>query len=124
MADMEIRRMEQEGTDETGVVAISGRMTIEHAGEIRSALLEVFASSDGVRLDLERVSEVDLTGLQLICAAHISSIRLKKRFNVNTTASEPLISFVQNAGFLRHIGCCMDISQTCVWTGGENQWQR
>ncbi len=123
MSDMEIR-MEQGGADKTGVVAISGRMTIEHAGEIRAALLEAFSRGDGVRLDLDGVSEVDLTGLQLICAAHISSIKRKMSFSVSTTASEPLISFVQNAGFLRHIGCSMDISQTCVWTGGENQWQR
>ncbi len=124
MEEIAITKTEREGRAGGETVTISGRMTIEHAGEIRSALLEAISGGDELHLDLAGVSEADLTGLQLICAAHSSSIRLNKRFAVNAGLSEPLKSIVRDAGFLRHIGCSIDISNTCVWAGGENQWQR
>ena len=119
-----MQNMNQTDTPGNGIVVINGEMTIENAGEIRKLLLEALTGAEELRLDLKNVTHADLTGLQLICAAHISSIKLGKRFIVNVSDSDPLKKVVQDAGFLRHIGCSVDIGKTCIWTGGDIQWER
>jgi len=124
MLDISIQQMITADAPETKVITINGNMTIQHADEIKKVLLEALAGNDRLQLELEGISEVDLTGLQLICAAHRSAIKLGKRFLVNFSVNEPIKTIVQDAGFIRHIGCSIDISKTCVWTGGENQWEK
>lgn len=124
MSDITIQQMIKADAPETKVITLNGKMTIQYAEEIKKVLQEVLAGNDRLQLDLEGVSEVDLTGLQLICAAHISAIRLKKQFIVNFSINELIKTIVQDAGFIRHIGCSIDISKTCVWAGGDNQWEK
>lgn len=50
------------------VLALPAEMTIYHAAEIRTALLEAVAGGT-VKLDLAHVGEFDSTGLQLLLAA-------------------------------------------------------
>jgi anti-anti-sigma regulatory factor len=116
--------MNRAETPGKGIVVINGELTIENAGEIRNILLHALTGEEELRLDLNNVTHADLTGLQLICAAHISSIKLGKRFVVNVSDSDPLKKVVRDAGFLRHIGCSVDIGKTCIWTGGDFQWER
>jgi anti-anti-sigma factor len=124
MSDITIQQMIKADAPETKVITLNGKMTIQYAEEIKKVLQEALANNDRLQLDLEGVSEVDLTGLQLICAAHISAIRLEKQFIVNFSVNEPIKTIVQDAGFIRHIGCSIDISKTCVWAGGDNQWEK
>jgi len=124
MSGFSIEQMNKEAVPGTKILDINGEMTIQNAEEIKNVLQEALACNDWLQLNLEGVTEVDLTGLQLICAAHMSSIKFGKRFTVNFSVNEPIKTIVQDAGFIRHIGCSIDISNTCVWTGGENQWEK
>ena len=102
-------------------IVINGEMTIQNAVEIRNALLDTFSEGNNLQLDMKGVTDVDLTGLQVICAAHISSIKIGKNFTLVINGNEPIMKIVHDAGFLRHTGCSLDLSNTCVWTGGEKQ---
>lgn len=122
MSDFSIQKKKQGNPPDSEVVVINGEITILNAVEIKSVLLDVFSGGNDLHLDMKGVTEVDLTGLQLICSAHIASIKLGRRFVVNLPVeSESLIKIVHDAGFIRHLGCTMDISKTCIWTGGEIQ---
>jgi len=99
-------------------VIVAGRMTIDRAAEIQQGLLAAFAGAEGVCLDVTQVTEVDLTGLQLICSSHRTSLRDRKSFLVNGCDSGVIRDAAQVAGFLRHVGCVQDMQKTCIWTGG------
>jgi anti-anti-sigma regulatory factor len=99
-------------------IGISGAMTIHHAGEIRTALLEALDEADEVRMEMARVTEIDLVGLQLLCSAHQSSVAINKRFSLGGCCDIYVKEIIDGSGFRRHIGCVQDVNQTCLWLGG------
>ena len=69
MSDFYIKQMNVADTPGVKLLVLGGAMTIQNAGEIRNALLEVFSEGNGVCLEMGTVTEADLAGLQLLCAA-------------------------------------------------------
>jgi len=124
MADFSIKQKNKTNAPGTKFVMIGGEMTIRNAGEIRNALLVAFSEGEGVCLEMGKVTEVDLAGLQLLCAAHRTSMKDKKHFSISGIDNEAFKCIIQDAGFLRHTGCADDVNKTCVWTGGEKKWQK
>ncbi|MBU4262377.1 MAG: STAS domain-containing protein [Proteobacteria bacterium] len=103
----------------TMVVSITGSMTIQYGAEIKSAFLEAMGSADTLLLDLSKVTEIDLVGLQFICSAHLTSIAGGKGFVVMKADNEVVAAAAYDAGFDRHVGCMQDRDHTCIWTGGD-----
>jgi anti-anti-sigma regulatory factor len=124
MSDFSIKQMNQADAPGTRTVVVSGEMTIQNAGEIRIALLEAFSQGERVCLDMGKVTVADLAGLQLLCTAHRTSMTDKKHFTVTGIDNEALRSVIRDAGFPRSTGCAEDVNKTCIWTGGEKQWQK
>lgn len=120
MAALEVSTTTSEVEPSAVVVSISGSMTVHHAGELKTALLSVLSSDEQICLDLQNVTEVDLTGLQLICATHRSSVQLNKRFCVNSGDNDIVKTASIEAGFQRHVGCAQDKDKTCLWVGGKD----
>lgn len=106
---------EQPGTRR---LMITGGMTIQHGPELKAALLQAMAGASGVILDLREVTEVDLSGLQHICAAHRLSIVQQLRFTVCREGNRAIEAVAAAAGFPRHTGCAHDTEHTCVWAAG------
>jgi anti-anti-sigma regulatory factor len=124
MSEFSIQTMNHADTSGIKNVVINGGMTIQNAGEIRNAMLEAFSTGEGLRLELGKITEIDLAGLQLLCAAHRTSMIEQKYFSIRGIENEAIKSVIRDAGFPRHIGCAQDINKTCIWTEGENQWQK
>ena len=124
MSDFSIQQMNQADALGTKIVVVNGEMTIQNAGEIRNVLLEAFSQGEGVCLEMGKVTEADLAGLQLLCAAHRTSMADKKHFSVSGIDNDAIRPVIRDAGFPRHTGCAEDIDKTCVWTGGEKQWEK
>lgn len=59
----------------SGILILSGELTIERSLAFRDALLEMFDRYQNVRLDLSGVTEVDLTFFQLLRAAVVTAQR-------------------------------------------------
>lgn len=95
-------------------VAISGPLTIQRIDEARSGLLQAFGLGKKVRLSLAAVTEVDVTGLQLLCSAHRTALARMLDFSLGS-GCEALTSTAGAAGMLRHIGCPRDPDGSCVW---------
>ncbi|MDA8164296.1 MAG: STAS domain-containing protein [Desulfobacteraceae bacterium] len=99
------------------ILTLGGSMTIQHGEEIKAALAQSLAAADEVLLlDLLAVTEIDLIGLQAICAAHRSSIEQGKRLSVVRSGNQAIEKIVPLAGFDRHTGCTVDTGRTCIWT--------
>ena len=115
MADFSLKQ--KKGKDGL-VLKVSGSLTIQHAAAMREAILEAFAKAESVTVDLESLEKIDLTGLQLLCAAHRTSIGQRKQLTVLGVTSDQVIDAAQLAGFFRHVGCSLDVERTCIWIGG------
>jgi len=106
------------GQPDSMILTMAGNMTIHFAGEIKESLLGAFNESSKLTCNLSGVSEIDLAGLQLLCAAHKSSCNAGKPFEVIGLNSEHMRKTVVEAGFARHIGCMKDENIRCLWVGG------
>jgi len=97
-------------------VEMHGKCTIEAAGRIRTLLMERLAEPGGVLLNLSDVDEVDLSFLQLLCAAHKSASNSGKTFGLEGALSEPLIRKAREAGFACRGECGPHLNEECLWT--------
>lgn len=116
MAETTIKR----GSDDAGGsrLTIRGPLTIAEAARFKDALLEALGAGDEVSLDIQEVTALDLSALQLICAAHGSAETAGKRFAVAPDASEVYRKVADEAGFQCHVGCQHN-RKSCIWTGGK-----
>ncbi len=112
MADFEVR---QTNGEDVRLVTFIGKMVISYAHEMKAAMVEAFARAREIRLDLGEVTEIDLTGMQLVCAAHRDSINMKKAFHIVGNPGEVFTALAADAGFPRH-GCMH--GEKCPWCGG------
>ncbi len=106
-----------EYSGDLGVLTLEGDLTIEQAVEIKKALITALGNTDRLIIDLEKVTNIDLTCLQLLCSAHRMSVRQNKRIMLSDKRSEAFGSSCQTAGFQRHTGCVLDTQETCLWKG-------
>jgi ABC-type transporter Mla MlaB component len=106
-------RFEQSGS--TGVLTFSGELTVEHVGEMRTALIQALTDVDCVEMDFSGVTEVDLFCLQLLCSVHRTSLRLNKRVNFIGSQPAKFRETLEEAGYSRVTGCGLDREHSCFW---------
>lgn len=104
---------------EAYVLKLKGNLTIERAHELKQALLEALRNNDRIAIDLEGITDVDLSCLQLLCSAHRTSLRLGKQLTLHGEQSEIFKMAVRDAGFPRILGCHEDPERGCLWIGGS-----
>jgi anti-anti-sigma regulatory factor len=118
MDDMTIERLEGEAQGKVGI-KVSGSVTIAQAAQFKVALQEALHGADELQVDLSGATGIDLTALQLLCAAHQSCEQAGKKFGV--VGGDGLFRGVAaEAGFVRHVGCARDNTGSCIWVGGDN----
>jgi ABC-type transporter Mla MlaB component len=97
-------------------VAISGPMTIANISELRNAMLKAFGLGKKVQLSVSGVTDLDVTGLQLLCSCHKTAIAKGLEFSVTEEGGGAVFSEVSYAaGMARQKGCDLDTSGTCIW---------
>ncbi len=99
-------------------VKLEGSLTVERAAELKSVLVESLSRMDRLHLVFENVTEVDISFLQLLCAAHHTAARKKKKLTLDGHRPELLRSAVAEAGFVRQEGCAIDVREICIWKEG------
>lgn len=96
-------------------VAVKGAMTIAQAVELREGLLQAFAEGKSVEILLTDVTEVDITGLQLMCSSHRTSLEKQLKLTITGGDADVFYKVAEQAGMLRHTGCSQDVTGTCLW---------
>jgi anti-anti-sigma factor len=105
--------LEQSGN--VAVLAVNGPVTVERACELKEILMKALHGAEHVVFDLEGVTEVDLSCLQILCSAHRTSARLNKRITISKVRPEVFCRVAECAGFERHTGCVQDTTKSCLW---------
>lgn len=111
---LEIR--EQVGAEGLKVLELVGEATVEHADQLREALLAGLRSQEKFELDCSHVERIDFFALQMICSAHRTAISWSKSLTLREEIPPVVKEAVQLIGFSRHIGCdlCPD-GVCCMW---------
>ncbi|OPY77465.1 MAG: STAS domain protein [Syntrophorhabdus sp. PtaU1.Bin058] len=99
----------------TTILNFYGKLTVQYASEILCALTENIQSSDNLVLDFGGVTDVDLSCLQLLCAAHRSAIRSNTQLSFDVRHNGILRETLNTAGFSEHQGCSLETGVSCPW---------
>jgi anti-anti-sigma regulatory factor len=99
-----------------GIIKLDGNLTVNHAEELRMLLIKALVDAGHVRVDFGSVTDVDLSCLQLLCSAHRSASRMKRRLSLSGGWPEPFRQAVEDAGYMRLTGCRLDNDHSCLWT--------
>ncbi len=105
---------------DAGTLLLEGDLTVQRAAELHAALRDSLSRAAHITLNFERVTGIDLSCLQLLCAAHRSAEKFSKRLTVAGTDSGVFRRAVGEAGYTRHDGCITDPLSSCLWTGGHD----
>lgn len=100
----------------TGVLLLEAELTVPHAADLRTALIKALLDADAISIAMKNVKDIDLSCLQLLCSAHRSAVRLKKRVAFTGPLPKIFKNLVDAAGFARATGCKLDCEKTCLWT--------
>lgn len=120
MSEITIERLQDPQVAGRQIVTVAGSATIGQAYAVREALLEALELTGDLLVDVSGLTGIDLTSLQLFCAAHQSAEKSGKKFQVIDKGNETFLKVVAEAGFQRHVGCACDTTSSCIWVGGEN----
>jgi ABC-type transporter Mla MlaB component len=110
-----------EQSDEGVVLSLDGECTIEHAAPLKDVLQQAMHMGSEILLQLRGVTAVDVSFLQLLCAAHRRSVELDKHLAMDPCWSESLKDLARNAGYYRKVGCHKDPTRECLWQGGYSE---
>ncbi len=95
-------------------ISASGSLTIESAGELHKVLRHELENSMSVSLDMGKVSDVDMAGLQLLCSAHKTARTWGKDMSIEK-AAKVLLDHVDRSGYIHHRGCPEEF-EPCLWS--------
>jgi anti-anti-sigma regulatory factor len=109
--------VEMTRSGETNVLKLKGNWTIERATELKRVLLEILNSCERIIIDLEELTELDLSTVQLFCSAHRTSLKLRKHLAFHEKKPETFKRMVRDVGFVRTLGCHKDSHKSCLWIG-------
>jgi len=92
-------KQNDDGSDAGTRLQIEGEMTLEHAAEIKQALLDLLAVSGALSVDCAKVDRVDLAGLQLLCSLVRSAVDQKRQLVVDVSSVPVIQQALADAGF-------------------------
>jgi anti-anti-sigma regulatory factor len=101
------------------VLSFDGPLTLNDAKKIREALLKSLENTDDLRVDLNKVTKVDLSCLQLFCSAHRTVVKSRKHLKVSHPLPKVFETLAREAGFIRHMGCEWNSEDGCLWLRQE-----
>lgn len=99
-----------------GRLAVDGGLTIDRVGVVREGLLQGFAQADQLVLDLSRAGEIDVAGLQLLCAADRFAAANGKML-LMAGAGDRFRELVHAVGFVRESSATVGRDTPAFWVG-------
>jgi anti-anti-sigma regulatory factor len=102
----------QHGT--SWALTIEGALTLPYINEIRDTLLGTMRQADDIVIDMHAVTDLDVSGLQVMCAAHKSAVSLGKRLAL-AGAPPGVTEAAGRAGYARRSSCINGAEDRCLW---------
>lgn len=111
--------LQKRGNENIDRLTLTGEITVTDARELKEVLLKAIESSNGLCVNVEGVTETDLSLLQLLCATHRASLRQGKRLILEGECPAALRQIITEAGYFRREGCIAEARKSCLWIKQE-----
>ncbi len=103
------------------IIVTSGEfLTIETAAEFSRIVCEALEASKNVAIEFDPAVEIDITGVQVLCAACKSAAQGGNEFSYRGPQPRALAEIIISSGAERNAVCKHNNNSTCVWFGGGN----
>jgi anti-anti-sigma factor len=100
-------------------VMLEGELTVANAAELKNLLLEALAAKgDHIEVNLEGVTGLDLSFMQMMCSAARTARNRNKELSLTGTKGGVLLQARKAAGYIRQLGCNYNPTTSCIWVGG------
>ena len=93
-----------------------GSCTLLEAKAIQHTLLEAIDQVDLLSLDLEDIEVVDVSFIQLLCAAHRECFLSAKEIYIEGKTGATMNTFLTTAGYSKQCGCINGAKKSCLWS--------
>lgn len=90
-----------EHSDEMCRICLEGEVTIAGAGEMKQILLDALASSKSLRIELDRVSELDVTAVQMLYALKRDATAAGVQFSLGGLLPEAISASLASSGLAK-----------------------
>lgn len=117
MFDFDFTASDAERPCRTGRLSLRGTATIDCCNELKAALLDALESSRELIVEVGELDEIDLSGLQLLCAAHKSAMQRDKLLSLRGERSPSFESRIEEGGFHCTLPstCLKSRGESCLW---------
>ncbi len=102
-----------------GTIRMQGAISIAGACAFRDAMLHIQDRWTSLIVNLEDVTAIDVSGLQILCSAHRTAVKLHKQMALTGHLVESVHKSASDAGYLKKRACAMSGEQACLWAGRE-----
>ncbi len=110
-----------EESDEKKILSINGELTIQNAADLKKILIESLEDTSHLTLNIENVTEIDMSCLQLLCSAHKTTINTDKGLSIHGSPSAIFQEALNVSGYQQFSGCELDKSDSCLWVDGNSK---
>lgn len=100
------------------VITSGDRLTIENAADFSRIIREALAVSHLVAIQFEPSVEIDITAVQILCAACKSASDNGRIFTYQGSRPQALADIITRCGAERCAVCKQNNDSTCIWFGG------
>lgn len=104
--------------DKSGVLVVAGEMTISHVSAVMVCLEQAICKVEQVTVDLSAMTEIDVAGVQLLCASHRYATSHGRQMLLRLGANEVFASFINSCGFSCVFICGQGSESACLRSPG------
>ncbi len=106
-----------------GYLSLVGNLTMAEVQETQKVLLEAIEQVDTLYLDLKEIESVDVSFVQLLCAAHRECFLSEKDIFLQGGVSDIMEKLLASAGYSKQCGCYSAAKKSCLWSSCNNDHQ-
>lgn len=100
-------------------VVLGGTLSIETSGELHRILTESLDESAQIMLDFSAVENIDITSMQVICAACKTAAEMGRGYDCESgSIPDCIASFGSSIGGPQGLPCSQNNNKPCLWYGG------
>ncbi len=94
-----------------------GELTIVQVSDFKKTITDIMPDSKEVIVDLLKITDMDISCLQLICSANRSFEQNKTQFTRKGNLTEIMEQTLRDAGYDPGDGCPETPCENCFWKG-------
>jgi anti-anti-sigma factor len=96
------------------ILTMSGDLTIQSAATLQTILLDSLKDTNSLVINIENITAVDMSCLQLFCSAYRTAEASDKSFAIDSTCAETFREAARDAGYAGQSGCGQECECNCL----------